>query len=141
MNNINPKDIIKDKLEKIKNLITEYEKITNRAEARKYEVLIDDHFKQIEYEITYEFKRHQPYKLISLKTDYEKIKKKKQFLDFPCVRCSSKENMTYYTGTRKMHSSSQRVTLHHQRVTHQIFESTHFCSYFSLYRAILARSV
>lgn len=110
MSSINPKDIIKNKLENIKNLITEYEKITNKDKAQKYEVLIDDHVKQIEYEIKYEFKRYEPLKLISLRRKYEEIKKKKQFLNFQCVRCSSQENMTYYPLTRKMASKSKFIS-------------------------------
>jgi hypothetical protein len=118
LNSIQSKELKKKKLENIKNLKTKYEKLTNRDEIKKYEVLIEEHFEQIDQELG----RKLPYKYFSLKSDYEEIKKKKKFLNFQSVQCSSQENMTYYTRTRKMESRSELVSLHKRRVTYQEFE-------------------
>lgn len=111
------KVIIKGKLENIKNLITKYREITNRDEIKKFEVLLEEQFALMKHE----FRRKLPYKYFSLQTTYDLIKKKKKFLDSRCVRCSSQENMTYYTRTRKMQSRSGSVAIRHS-VTHQVFE-------------------
>jgi hypothetical protein len=109
------KEIIRTKLANIKNLMNEYEILSNINEIKNYEITIEENFKQLEYE----FPRKLPLKYFGLQQKFEELKKEKKFINFPCVRCSSTKNMTYYTRTKKRHSSS---SYRRNTATYQVFE-------------------
>ncbi|KKM13877.1 hypothetical protein LCGC14_1711810 [marine sediment metagenome] len=102
------------RLEKIREMITHYEKIANKDGL--IEELIEENITQLDGE----FKRT-PWKLITLKEKYKEIKKRKEFSIFHCVRCDSHENMAYQTATRKMQMRSGPINVQHT-VTYQNFE-------------------
>lgn len=117
LNKTERKEIIKDKLEHIQDMKTKYEQTTNLEEIKNYEMWIEGDFE----EMRYDFGRKLPFKYTSLKLDYEEIKKKKKFILLHCIRCSSNENMTYHTLSKKRQMRSGPIAIQHT-VTHQYFE-------------------
>ena len=111
------KEIVKLKLKEIQDFMDKYEKTTSFAEIQNYENRIEGDFDQLKYE----FGRKLPFKYSSLKIDYEEIRKRKKFIIFHCIRCSSQENMNYYTLSKKRQTRSGPIAIRHT-VTYQHFE-------------------
>lgn len=117
LNRTERKEIIKNKLEHIQDMKSKYEQSTNLEEIKNYEIWIEGDFEEMKYD----FGRKLPFKYTSLKLDYEEIKKRKKFILLHCIRCSSNENMTYHTLSKKRHMRSGPIAIQHT-VTYQHFE-------------------
>lgn len=117
LNKTERKEIIKDKLEHIQDMKTKYEQTTNLEEIKNYEMWIEGDFEEMKYD----FGRKLPFKYTSIKLDYEEIKKRKKFILLHCIRCSSNENMTYHTLSKKREMRSGPIAIRHT-ATYQHFK-------------------
>ncbi len=97
-------------LKKIRELISNYDKIENKVDLINHEELIEEYFLQLD-----NVKKKAKFRL---SRKYYEIKLRKKFLIDHCVRCNSQKDMTYQEVTRKRVMRSGPVAIAHT-VTYQ----------------------